>query len=43
MDGITDSDGLEFEQAPGVGGRQRGLECCNPWGRKESNMTERLN
>ena len=43
LDGITDSDGLEFEQAPGVGGRQRGLECCNPWGRKESNMTERLN
>ena len=33
----------EFEQAPGVGGRQGGLVCCSSWGRKESDMTERLN
>ena len=32
----------EFEQAPGVGDRQRSLVCCNPWGHKESDMTERL-
>ena len=28
---------------PGVGDRQGGLVCCNSWGRKELDMTERLN
>ena len=28
---------------PGVGDGQGGLECCSSWGRKESDMTERLN
>ena len=36
-------DGLEFEQAPGVGDGQARVACCNPWGRKESDMTEQLN
>ena len=36
-------DGLEFGQAPGVGGGQGSLMCCSPQGRKESDMTERLN
>ena len=36
-------DGHEFEQAPGVGDRQGGLECCSPWGRKGSDTAERLN
>ena len=36
-------DGHEFEEAPGVGGGQGILACCNPWGRKESDTTERLN
>ena len=36
-------DGHEFEQAPGDGEGQGGLACCSPWGRKESDMTERLN
>ena len=27
----------------GVGDGQRGLACCGPWGRKESNTTEQLN
>ena len=36
-------DGHEFEQACGVGDGQGGLACCSPWGRKESNRTERLN
>ena len=27
----------------GVGDRQGGLACCNSWGRKESDTTERLN
>ena len=26
----------------GVGDGQRGLACCNSWGRKESDMTEQL-
>ena len=33
----------EFEQAPGIGDWQGSLECCSPWGCKESDMTERLN
>ena len=36
-------DGPEFEQAPGAGEGQGSLACCSPWGRKESDMTERLN
>ena len=35
-------DGHEFEQVPGVGGGQGSLACCGPWGRKESDTTERL-
>ena len=35
-------DGRVFEQAPGVGDGQGGLLCCSPWGRKESDRTERL-
>ena len=30
----------EFEQVPGVGDGQGSLVCCNPWGRKEPDMTE---
>ena len=33
-------DGHEFEQAPGVGGGQKGLVCCSPLDLKESEMTE---
>ena len=36
-------DGREFEWTPGVGDWQEGLVCCNSWGRKESDTTERLN
>ena len=36
-------DGHGFEQAPGVGDGQGGLVCCNSWGCKESDVTERLN
>ena len=36
-------DGHEFEQAPQVGDGQENLACCYPWGRKESDTTERLN
>ena len=33
-------DGLEFEQALGVGDGQGSLACCSSWDRKESDMTE---
>ena len=36
-------DGHEFEWTPGVGDGQGGLACCNSWGLKESDTTERLN
>ena len=36
-------DGRESEWTPGVGDGQGGLACCNSWGRKESDTTERLN
>ena len=36
-------DEYEFEQALGVGDGQGSLACRSPWGRKESDMTERLN
>ena len=32
----------EFEGTPGVGGGQGGLACCDSWGHKESDTTERL-
>ena len=35
-------NGHEFEQAPVVSDGQGGLVCCSSWGRKESDMTERL-
>ena len=36
-------NGLEFEQALGVGDGQGSLACCSPWGCKESDRTEWLN
>ena len=36
-------DGHEFEQTSGVGHGQGSLACFSPWGRKESDTTERLN
>ena len=35
-------DGHEFEWTLGVGDGQGGLVCCNSWGRKESDTSERL-
>ena len=35
--------GHEFEQALGDGDEQGSLECCSPWGHKQSDMTEQLN
>ena len=36
-------DRRESEWTPGVGDRQGGLVCCDSWGCKESDTTERLN
>ena len=36
-------DGRESEWTPGVGDEQGGLACCDSWGGKESDTTERLN
>ena len=36
-------DGLESEWTPGVCDGQGGLACCDSWGCKELDMTERLN
>ena len=36
-------DGREFEWTLRVGDGQGGLACCDSWGRKESDTTERLN
>ena len=36
-------NGCESVWTPGVGDGQGGLVCCDSWGRKESDTTERLN
>ena len=36
-------NGREFEWTLGVGDGQGGLACCDSWGHKESDTTERLN
>ena len=36
-------NGHEFEQVLGHGEGQESLACCSPWGRKQSDTTERLN
>ena len=42
LDGITDLMDMS-EWTLGVGDGQRGLACCDSWGRKESDTTEWLN
>ena len=36
-------DGHESEWTPGVGDGQGGLACCDSWGHKDLDTTERLN
>ena len=36
-------NGHEFEKTPGNGEGQKSRVCCSPWGRKELDMTKRLN
>ena len=44
LDGITDSMDTSHESGstPGAGDGQGGLACCDSWGHKESDTTERL-
>ena len=42
LDGITDSMDMSL-RTPGDGDGQGGLVCCNSWGRKDLDTTERLN
>ena len=42
LDGITDSMDVRLSELR-VGDEQGGLACCDSWGRKESDTTERLN
>ena len=34
---------IPIHMRPNIGDGQGGLASCDPWGRKESDMTERLN
>ena len=43
LDSITNLMDMSLSKLPGVGDGQAGLACCGPWGRKESDRTERLN
>ena len=43
LDGITYSNGHEFEQTQGVSEGQGSLVCCSPWGHREFDVTQRLN
>ena len=42
LDGITDLMDVSLSELWEVGNGQGGLACCDLWGRKESDMTERL-
>ena len=42
LDGITDSIDMSLSKLR-VGDGQGSLACYSPWGRKELDMTERLN
>ena len=43
LDGITNSVNMSLSKTLGVGDGQGGPACCGSRGRKESDMTERLN
>ena len=43
LDGITDLMDMSLNELPGVGDGQGGLACCDSWGHKESDRTERMN
>ena len=42
LDGISEAMDVKLEQTLRDGDGQGGLACCSPWGRKELDVTERL-
>ena len=42
LDGITDLMDVSLSELRELVDGQGGLACCNSWGRKESDITERL-
>ena len=42
LDGITDSMDVSLSELRVLVMDREGLACCNSWGRKESDTTERL-
>ena len=43
LDGITDLMDMSLGELQEFGDGQGGVVCCNSWGHKESDTTERLN
>ena len=43
LDGIINSLDMSLSKLQELGDGQGGLACCSTWGRKESDMTEKLN
>ena len=43
LDGITNSMNMTLSELQELVIKQGGLACCDSWGRKESDTTERLN
>ena len=43
LDGITDSKDVSLSEVRELVMDRGGLACCDSWGHKESDMTERLN
>ena len=43
LDGITDSMEVSLSELRELVMDREGLECCDSWGRKESDTTEQLN